>query len=301
MNLRTHLTAGLFTLAALVLLMLAGVIPNPAGEAGLVFRSPVFGILGGILAALLAGSAARFVRRRQWAECLAHLGAAVILAGGLIDSRWAIKAELQVPVGAEPPVERLDVGDRRSVDFGFGISVPRFEVVFYEPDYYLYQLRTGAPASPEQQDPRDFELVGKFRVRPDGLLDLGRHGQVKPGLLGTPEGEWTPMYRLNERAVLQLGSRTPRSFDAVLRIDQGARKSDQSLRVNHPVSCQGWKFYLMSYGDDGVSAGRTAVLLARRAPGRPAVVAGIWMCLIGVTVLGFRRTKVFPAAKEPCP
>jgi hypothetical protein len=282
---------GLALLTALVLLMLTGVLLNAAGNPWSFSRSPVFAVLGAALTVLLAGTSVCAAWRREWASAVTHMGVAVILTGGLIDARWAIRGNLLVPVGAESIIERLELNDNRTAPFGFGVSVERLDVTFYDPDYYLHRPRRKAPVDREEQRPEDYERIGKFRVESDGFLYMGKYGRLKTSLLRAHDGEWTPTYRLDDGSILKLAPRTPQLFDAVLRLHEGNTAMDRSLRVNHPVSWRGWKFYLISYGDDERSSGRMAVLLARRAPGCRAVIAGIWMSMLGVAVMCFRRAK----------
>jgi len=61
------------------------------------------------------------------------------------------------------------------------------------------------------------------------------------------------------------------------------------VSINHPAQFKGWRFYLMSYDQMRQSYVQLSV---RRDPGRNAVIAGIWLTIIGTFVLCFRREGV---------
>ena len=92
------------------------------------------------------------------------------------------------------------------------------------------------------------------------------------------------------------GSRqaTARHYEADL-VFTGPETSRQRLRVNHPVTHGGWRFYLTSY--DTV-ARRYIVVTARRDPGRCLVIPGIWMVIAGTAGLcWFRKRRTTPGGE----
>lgn len=79
-------------------------------------------------------------------------------------------------------------------------------------------------------------------------------------------------------------SSVPRLFLADMAFQiEGEPVREEKLAVNHPIEIQGWRFYLMSYDSQNRAY---VVLTARRDPGRLAVVAGIWMVIVGTVMLG---------------
>ena len=70
--------------------------------------------------------------------------------------------------------------------------------------------------------------------------------------------------------------------------DDNGESRTEPLAINHPFTHRGWRFYLMSYDRE---AQRYVWLSARRDPGRPIVIAGIWGILLGVTWLCWKPAK----------
>ncbi len=80
--------------------------------------------------------------------------------------------------------------------------------------------------------------------------------------------------------------RTPKLFKADVVVTQGDVTTPAELMVNHPVTAGSWRIYLMSYELEP----RPFVLVSvRNDPGRGAVIAGIWMVIIGTALLCWRK------------
>ncbi len=231
------MTFGVLLLTGLVLFMLAGVLPVWGGPHHVLFRSPVFVSLLGVVAAWLL--ACCWQRRRDWRSIplhLARLGVVLILAGALVKFLAGKEAQFLVPVGGEVEVRQVPANDGKSVELGFGISVARFDISFYERAPGLHQ---------DERNP------------------------------GT-------------------NRRIPSHFAAGLRIAaQDGAVQERELTVNHPVSCSGWRIYLMSYDD---RATPQVVLRVKRDPGLWLVKSGIWVLIIGVSTACFGRT---PGGETP--
>jgi hypothetical protein len=78
------------------------------------------------------------------------------------------------------------------------------------------------------------------------------------------------------------GGRVPRLFEAFVEVAHGDARVEHVLRVNHPLSIDGWRIYLMSHSQ---TPRPYVVLLLRRDPGRLLVLAGIWCLILGVAGL----------------
>jgi hypothetical protein len=81
---------------------------------------------------------------------------------------------------------------------------------------------------------------------------------------------------------------TPKLFKAELTLKHGETTTQAELMVNHPVTANGWRIYLMSYE----LGARPAILVSvRHDPGRRAVITGIWFVIIGTALLCWRKRK----------
>ena len=124
----------IFVLGSIVLLLLAGVLPEPGGMQSAVFRSPVF---AGALAALSALSIACAARRREgaarrFAFALAHVGVVVLLAGAAVGAVVGVQGTLMLPLVEGHRIDRFRTADGRIVPLPFGVGARRFRVDYYD-------------------------------------------------------------------------------------------------------------------------------------------------------------------------
>jgi cytochrome c biogenesis protein ResB len=261
-------------LSLITLFLLAGVVPSPGGEQGAVFRTSVFVLLLGVLA---VGSVWA-CRRRRPAFILTHLGCAVVLWGAFLGLLWTKQGSLTLPVTAHHGADGLRSSAGKTAPFGFRVSATRFDVAFYPPQYRLLHAAPGQPDwMPTEDELRRARLID---VPDSGEIGLGDAGRVRVDELRAGADAWVPVHRMDSGWLLWLEPAVPRRYEADLEFlsKDGAREM-RTIRVNQPATRQGWRFYLTSY--DG-NARRFVVVTARRDPGRPWVVAGIWMVIAGV-------------------
>jgi hypothetical protein len=274
------MTAALCVFCLLTAFMLAGAIPSAEGDQTVIFRTPMFIAVAGTLAVLCCWCCVR--RRRMWTRLgfqAAHLGVACIAVGAAVGHFGGTSTDFRALVGMGAYTDRLPTRTGDVIQLPFEVSVSDFDVQFYTPDYTLYR---------EDEAGRRV-VVGTFRPGKDGGLELGPHGTVPAARLRDEHGHLLERIGLEGGLVLEAGRGTPRHYEATLsfRTLQGPERAHE-LAVNHPVKVQGWFFYLFSYGTD--EAGRTYVdLTARRDPGRPVVVAGIWMTIAGIAAICLRK------------
>lgn len=280
------MTAAVILLCLLVLFMIAGAIPVQAGIQVVVFKTPLFLLLAGVLVVLLLKCS--FGRRLSWRRLpflLTHIGTAAILAGAAIGFALGRKAELGLPITEHHVARDIPLRDGTTLNMGFGVTVREFTVDYYSARYGLYR-----PPAVTMGADTDYDLINEITVEADGTADLGAAGQITSGELRDGEGgEWKTQYVLENGCVLQYVSSTARSFTAQLRFtDDEENTTDAELSVNHPVTFGGWRIYLMSYDQD---ARRYVVLNARRDPGRNMVIIGIWLVIVGTGLMCFRKNK----------
>ncbi len=277
-------------MAVLVLFLLAGVIPTRGDHQAMVFRSPVFIVLLGMLCTSIVTCCRRMkIKWRTLGFLACHLGIVVILAGAFVGYIWGKRTSVSIPITQHHDVAELPVHEGEPLKLGFKIAVTNFAVQYYPPQYHLFRPETNVVDGTEQVD---YELVQTVRVpKNNDELEFGEYGTLSVTNLCYPDrdGEWIPQYVLPNSCILQRDRPTARHFEADLRITDGADPPvSYRLEVNHPVSHAGWRFYLMSYDQ---MANRYVVLSARNDPGRGIVIAGIWLVIVGTAVVCFRRRK----------
>lgn len=82
---------------------------------------------------------------------------------------------------------------------------------------------------------------------------------------------------------------TPRRFMAGLRIvEKDGSIKDKQLSVNHPVTHNGWRLYLMSYDRETRDQ---VLLMIRFDPGRNWVMGGIAALMLGIVLMYFRKQE----------
>ena len=270
-------------LALLVLLMVAGVLPSPGGMQSVVFRTPVFlSLLGLLAAALLWCSLGRGLSWRRLPLRLLHVGVVVLLLGALVEFLAGVKTVVRLPLIAEHVVREFRIGPDKFVSPGFGVSVTDFRVAYYDPDYQLCKSSASSNGA-------GHVVLQTVRPGRDGAYDFGEAaGKVRATELKDPaSGKWVEERVLGNGLTLRMSPPVARSYAAVLRFTgKDGRIRDESLAVNHPVDYEGWRFGLESYDP---AALRYIVVAAKWAPGWSLVRAGIWMVIVGTAVVGFGR------------
>jgi len=274
-----RMMAAVILMVLLVLFMLAGAVPSPDGTTAMIFKMPVFIVLAGLLAGLSVYCAWKGgVGFRRVGFLLTHLGVVVIMVGALIGWGFGESHDLVLPTGSNEFVREIQQREGPSLPLPFGMVCRRFTTGYYDPSYDLYEpiLRNGN---------RDYRKVATHKMSTSGELSLGLLGRLGQAELFNPETmEWKNRVVLTNGWILQQVPPTPRVFaaDLAFQVD-GEPVREQKLAVNQPIEMKGWRFYLMSYDKQDNAY---VVLTARRDPGRLAVVAGIWMAMAGIVMLG---------------
>ncbi len=210
-----------------------------------------------------------------------HGGVIIILLGAWIGYFHSQTADIHVPVNAMHDVFLrefpIDSQGRDYFRLPFGIKAKDFNVDFYDPVFRLFK------PVPEKQE---YDFVKEVRLGADDILDLGEYGLYTRAQLRDPtDADWLPFVSLTNEWVIQPHRGMPRHYEALLRFS--GVNEDLPLEVNKPITHKGWRFYLMSYQEHH---GFVFLLLSvRKDPGRGAVIAGIWVLMIGTAVVCFRK------------
>lgn len=279
------MTALLGLLALAVAFLIAGAIPVDGGAQTVIFRTPVFRLILAVLAGSLVVVCVR--KGRSWRAApfwLTHLGVAIVLAGAGLGAWRGIRGDLAVPITERHAVRELRARDGGAVPLGFGLSVTNFRVEHYDPQYRLFRPpRTEAGERPDAYVP-----MGDFAVSENRDLVLEAYGSVPVAQLKDESRKaWIPQLALTNGWVLQLSRQTPRGFHAVLTLDvPDGPNVTKDLLINRPVLFRGWRLYLMSYE---MEPQPYVLIHVRRDPGRCLVVFGIWMVILGIAWMCWRR------------
>lgn len=258
-------------MSAVVLFLLAGVIPPAKGEAlTQLFYSPVFMALGFVLS--VASLIAVIKRWKKPAFVLLHLGTVVLLVGGFIGHLRGTKGSMVVPLHY-PGIDYMQLKDGSQVQIPIKVESLDFKVDHYPPHYVRYVRGAAGEMTPGVEFELDTEAE-EFLVEGYGKVPVN---DFRMGRL------WLPRVELNDGSLLMQQSMTPKRYETKLRFDG---EHIETVIINYPVSYKGWRFYLMSYDRQ---AQQYVVLTARHDPGRPLVVAGIWMLIVGSFVNTFSR------------
>ena len=268
-------------LSVVVLFLLAGVVPGPDGTSAGLYRTPVFAALLGLVVVALGACALRR-RGRGVGFVLLHAGLAVVLLGAGLGFLFEERARFALPVDPDLAIRRIHRAAGRPLDLGFALTVTGARVETYPPTYHLFPAAdratdaVGAPA-------------GAFAPDGEGRLSLPDRPALPAAALRDAEGGWRDEVTLPGGAVLRRGAAVPKRYAVALHLSGDAAASGAHLlAVNRPVTCNGWRLYLMDLDPAG---GGRVVLLARRDPGRALVIAGMWMSMVGACGLGFRRRE----------
>lgn len=268
---------------AVILLLVTGVLPVGKGlEATAVYTSPVMILLLGLLS---GGCVFCCFKRRPIGFILVHIGVVIILGGALAGYIAGEKGMLQVPLLGDQSRRMLMTRDGASIDLGFDVTASDFEVEFYPPVYHLYRQLPPEEMAPGQMP---FEKVEEYDTTGFQALEIEGVGRLEvSNLWNSAMGEWTPRRMIDSGTFLHRASQTPSHYGVTLKVADGEDLQELPVGINHPAGYRGWRFYLMSYDQMNRSY---VVLSVRRDPGRGAVIAGIWIVMIGTFVFCFRRT-----------
>ena len=276
-------------LLAIVLLLLAGVLPSGDGPPDGVFRSPVFvallGLVGLSSLACCAGVLFRSVKARRFGLkrltfLLTHLSVVLMLAGACLKFVSGREGTFLLPVMQD---HFVSTSYDRALPLDFGISATDLEISYYEPSHYdLFVIDTSAAAGNDSH-----EFSRKLSIPADGPLAIDNDLEIELADLKDDEGNWKPFYRLDDGSILQI-NRTVRHYGAVLHFkDAAGRILDEEISVNYPVTFRKWRFYLM----DAKEGQSYIVLSGKRDPGWPLVSSGMWMMIVGVAFMCFKKAS----------
>ncbi len=304
------MVVGIFSMFVLVLFMLAGGVPVDKGDVTTVFHTPAF-----IIAAFIFCIAILYecwLRRRSWKRLsffITHLSIVAILVGCLVGMFFTVKSEFSLKVGREyvyrevpgPRKERSMQGmghpmDSGNIPLGFGIAVDKFDVEHFPAEYDMFL--PVEKTDPYGQKHQDYDYSKTYYVKNgDFKFDNGTVVSVDQ-LRNKETGRWSQQHIVEGVGILQLAPLRDKHYEVellLLKDEEGEDTELRKMKINYPVTYNGWKLYLMSYDKQ---YNQYITISARRDPGRILVVGGFWALMLGVVMMCFGASVVKGGRRE---
>lgn len=263
-------------LACAILLLITG--GSPVLGVPQIYHSGAF-LLIGLIIGLLAILGIWFCRRKP-ALLLLHLGAVLIMIGSYIDFALEKKVSFGIFVGDEYVSKILyDEKTQVEIPLDFSFVIRSFDVQYYPQTFSLY----------EKKDEKEPERVEEG-INKEDRVDFKKHDISMPfSELKDENGEYLPYRLVDAKQIIAKDRLTEKFYKADFRIIDDGEQKDLILAINHPITYDSWRFYLMSHG---VNQGRQYVYLqARNAPGRYCSLGGMYVLIVGSFLFTFLRKK----------
>ena len=219
-------------------------------------------LVGLLFCAIYGFFTLRLLTRRLWLAAV-HACALLVLGGAWADYVGGEQAQYHCLVGKEAAVPQWN--GKLSQQPPFSIRVTQFDVLYYgEPSYSLFSFENGQPV-----------LLGTPELRGDTLV-LGEESWALASAQHVPGMPYLVLPGKPARLLLS-HDRPVKEYRAECLLTLGtgehAEERRETLRVNEPISCEGWMIYLMNYSPQ--ADGAKVVLMLRRAPGRIPALLGM--------------------------
>lgn len=258
-------------IAAAILLLITGASPILGVPA--VYKSAPM-LLIGLFTAVLSLFAAFFIRGRNIGLCLLHAGSFLILAGAYMDFVSEQKMTGSFYVGEE--YYPNSAGQTHAPDFRFVIR--DFKVDYYSlPVYALMEGKT-------RQELEEGVITNDAIVFPDHHLSLPLARME--AVASTPHPF---LFLEGSKLVYMKKPAVEKYYEADFLITDQDSTHEYKMAVNHPVTHNGWRFYLMNHGKQDNR--QIVSLIVRHAPGRLWVKTGILLLVAGTFLFSFFRRK----------
>lgn len=228
-------------------------------------------LLGGVFTGIFGYLCHKcFHTQRLWLAA-AHICLALLVAGAFTDYFCEKRTLVSLPVDGKTALSSVSI-DGTDIPLDFSLTLTRFDVSYYDTHTYaLYTMKDGKPAAPQEL------------MQEGDMLRLGAETWPLSSLKTAP-GMPHPFLMIpgEEPRVILQNPPTVRDYAAACTLHTTHRNRPEvrkeTLRVNEPVECKGWRLYLTDYNES--SQGTRVSLQVRRAPGRVPALAGI----IGVVI-----------------
>jgi cytochrome c biogenesis factor len=288
------MTFAIYLLLVTALLMVVGGIPVTGGDITLLFNSPIFILIGFLLAfsSFLACFKVKFSKGKM-AFYLNHLSVVLIIIGVFLSHFLEKKGEFNPPLGKDYVIYQIPQpvtheGMRpvyHDINLGFGISFCDFKISYFPPSYALFR--------PNKKN--DYDFIESAKVKDGKLVFSSGRTILEKDLINNFTKEWKDQVIQKDGSILQVQGLMEREYQVTATIFDNDRKvlKEQMVKINYPIDYKGWRFYLMSYDRQGR---QTITVLAKNDPGIPYVTLGLWMLILGV--FSYSMTQLFVEVKQ---
>ena len=296
------MTFAIYLLLVSVVLMVIGGIPVSSGDISVIFNSPVFLLLGVLIA--LSSFMACFkvkISKQKIPFFINHISIVLIIVGVLLSIFLEKKGEFNPPLGKDYAVFQVPQPMTRDgmrpvyndIKLDFGISFSDFEISYFPPSYALF--KSNEKKDPKQHNQPDYIFVESAKVKDGKITFTDGRAVVEKDLINEFTKEWKKQVIQEDGTILQLQGLMEREYQVNATIFDKDRKvmKEQVVKINYPIDYDGWRFYLMSYDQQ---RGQSITVLAKHDPGIPFVTYGLWMLLIGV--FAYSITQLFVEVKS---
>ena len=301
------------TLLAIITILLVGGIPSEGAMNTAVYHSPVLIALFAVITilTLIASIIVALKKNKGRGICyylsfyLMHYGIAIALIGCAItyfkSEKITFAGMLQDPQMRSLIPSRY-TGTGKEFKLPFKIKAENFELVNYEPKSYTHWMFDEKISKVRKaftkENPKALYLIKNLQDKE--FIDMGKFKKVALTKFKKKNGDWKKQVRLDDDNIVQLDNVTPKSFSCTIKFAPTTAIDDSEIItkktvINHPVSYQGWRVFLMGYDrsqkniEDGLI--RYVSLTARKDPGRLPVHIGFWAIMIGTFLWAFAPKK----------
>lgn len=251
-------------------------------------------LVGFLFTIIFGYFALRLMNRHLWLAG-AHWSLVLLFLGAFTDYLAETACTLHLPADGKSSVSEVRSSDGQTHSLGFTLQANRFSIERHHtgaPTFTLYQWEGNHWEPLANLKPEGGVLSHKQESWPVDSFRPSAAPGLQPYLLlpGEPMRllmqNPSPIRQYNAECLLTVPHRGQQEKRAV------------TLRVNEPISCEGWQIYLMGYQPMGNTA--LLQLEARHAPGRlPFALPG----MIGIIICtaGWCWWKKDTSHPEPCP
>lgn len=311
-----------YLLVCTLLALLIGSIPVAGFYRVNVFQSPFF-----LLLLLALGTAPVLLqwKKRRWDRqlgyILSHYGV-LLLFIGIVCELTPLKKEGRIELHeGSPAYGRIELESGESYSLPFLLQLDKAEIDYYEVDlydyyeidtydYYEFDTFTEEPRFIRQIPAARIGDISKviqerssqYTIYNDGSFITGDPRFIRQvpaeqiGKILKKVVEKTANHTLfNDGSFLQVsrGGMQVKEYRAYLKVLDRLQEPlrEAILRVNHPISVDGHRIYLLNMGSNSNKDGMTVTFLVRKNVGALLTLGGMFVILAGIFFFFIRRPK----------
>lgn len=207
---------------------------------------------------------------------VSHIGLVLVILSGFLSFIYRNTTHFNIPVDETRKFSEVINDEGDIIQFGFNIAVEGFTVEKYPSEYQLL-VRDGESSTGLSvvEDRIDKNKEGKYLLGHDLAFERFEH---------LFEGNTSPLMELERGYFLKRLPEVDKNYEVTFVIEDVKQRVDTTIKMNHPYSYKGWKFYIMDYDHDH---GNYVTLLAKNDPATIPLGIAIWMIMIGTSIMCF--------------